>query len=460
MSLQPNELLKSAVETSGLTYGALAAAVRAVAADNGETLRTNKSTVQHWISGTRPAGRTGWYLTQALSRRLRRALTEADLGLAPPTAHDGQSRDPSFGLSLDTDPIRALLPMWRAELDRRSFLTASAYSAAAAMLPLTQVKEIAGRAAHAHTGKAVGGADVAAARDMVSMFTTMDERHGGQHGRSALISYLRDDLAPMCRGSFSTEQAQSEMLMVASRAVHLAGFKAYDAGQHGLAQRYYLQAFSLATESDVVGADAHVLRTMALQGLKRNRPEECVALAETALSRLKRADPLTEATFRCVLAHAYAEAGRNSAAAAEVKRTDELMATPQSPEDIPFWALAWGPPAGMVHARIARVFKALGDPTNAAGRFARAAASRPDQTYARVNALNLADGARMRLKQGHIEKACAEWDRSLGLMAGVRSTRTRKAITQMRQELAAFRDRGVKAAAALDNRAAAILAND
>ncbi|MFI0454171.1 hypothetical protein [Actinomadura sp. 6N118] len=75
-----------------------------------------------------------------------------------------------------------------------------------------------------------------------------------------------------------------------------------------------------------------------------------------------------------------------------------------------------------------------------------------------MNALNLADGARMRLKQGHIDRACQEWGRSLELMAGVRSTRTRKAITEMRQELAAFRDRGVKAAADLDGRAAAMLA--
>lgn len=450
-----NNQLVSLLEASSLTYAALAAAVRVTAAEHGETLRTNKSTVQHWIAGTRPAGRTTRYLAQALSRRLGRVVTTDDLGFTPVAG----PADDTTGLSLDGDPIEALLPIWRAELDRRTFLTASVYSAAAALLPLEHVQQLAARAAVGKSGRMVGLADVAAVRDMVQVFTELDERYGGQHGRTALISYLRDDVAPLCRARFSSEQAHGEMLMVASRAVHLAGFKAYDAAQHGLAQRYYLQSFSLAAESGVVGADGHVLRSMALQGLKRNRPEECVALAETALSRLKgKADPLTEATFRCVLAHTYAEAGRRGDAVAEVHRSHELMAIPQPPEDIPFWALAWGPPAGMVHARIARVFKAMGDPGNAAGQYARAAASRPDETYARVNALNIAAEARIHLRQGHIEAACTAWGRSLDLMTGVRSARTSKAITEMRRDLAGFLDRGVRPAADLDRRASRILA--
>ncbi|WP_433476387.1 hypothetical protein ACQPZP_04635 [Spirillospora sp. CA-142024] len=64
----------------------------------------------------------------------------------------------------------------------------------------------------------------------------------------------------------------------------------------------------------------------------------------------------------------------------------------------------------------------------------------------------------MHLKQGHIEAACDAWRRSLDLMAGVRSARTRKAVTEMRQEPAVFRDRGVRQATDLDARAGALLA--
>ncbi|MGO4760725.1 hypothetical protein AB4212_70840, partial [Streptomyces sp. 2MCAF27] len=66
---------------SGLTYAALAKAVRAVAAECGTALRTNKSTIEHWIGGVVPAGDTGRYLAVALSRQLGRLLTLHDLGL-------------------------------------------------------------------------------------------------------------------------------------------------------------------------------------------------------------------------------------------------------------------------------------------------------------------------------------------------------------------------------------------
>ncbi|MCX5451416.1 hypothetical protein [Streptomyces nigrescens] len=121
----PNQQLKELVAESGLTYAALAKAVRAVAAECGTSLRTNKSTVEHWIAGVTPQGDTGRYLAVALSRRLGRLLTPADFGLAEP------EEDDSIGLALGADPIDALLPMWRFELDRRRFLTSSAYSVAA-----------------------------------------------------------------------------------------------------------------------------------------------------------------------------------------------------------------------------------------------------------------------------------------------------------------------------------------
>jgi hypothetical protein len=202
---------------------------------------------------------------------------------------------------------------------------------------------------------------------------------------------------------------------------------------------------------------AFVLRTMAMQGLKRNRPEVCQDLAETGLTWAKgRVDPHTEAEFHAVYAHTLAEGGRTAAAFEEVEYAHRLVASPR-PEDPPFWALAWGPSAGSVYARAARVFAALHDPGNAADLYGRAAAARPDATYARVNALNLAAKARLQLKQGHIEAACTTWGQSLDRMTGVQSTRTRKAITDMRRDLSRFRARGVRAAAQLDERAAAFL---
>ncbi|MGA5182908.1 tetratricopeptide repeat protein [Streptomyces pseudogriseolus] len=449
----PNHQLRDLVAESGLTYEALAKAVRAVAAECGVVLRTNKSTVDHWISGTTPAGDTGRYLAVALSRRLGRLLALHDLGLAD---EDGREDD-SIGLSLGADPLEALMPMWRFELDRRRFLTTSAYSVAAAALPLSYVQEIADRTAAARTGQIVGMAEVAAVRDMVRVFSEMDERHGGQHGRSALVQYLRDDVAPLCRGRFRTDEIRQHMLSAASRGVHLLGWKSYDAGQQGLAQRYYLQSYALAVESGVTGHDGFVMRTMAMQGLKLHRPEHCQGLAETGLNRAKgKVDAQTESLFRVVHAHTLAKTGQPQAALAEAKRAHALLAAAPG-DEVPFWALAWGPPAASVYSRTAKVYETLRDHPAAAEQYARAVASRPAGTYARIVALDLVAGAEMQLKRGQIEQACATWNRALDHMDGVRSVRTRKAVTSMRRDLARFRARGVRCAAELDERAAGFL---
>jgi tetratricopeptide (TPR) repeat protein len=452
----PNTQLKRLIIEAGWTYAALAQAVRVVAAEHGETLRTNKSAVEHWLSGVVPAGNTGRHLALALSRKLGRLLTEEDLGL-PGTGGE----DDGIGLTLGPDPVDDLLAMWRHELERRHFLTASAYSVAAAALPVSHVREMAARTAAARTGRTVGMAEVAAVRDMVRVLSEMDERHGGQHGRSALVRYLYDDIAPLCRGRFRTEEAHRQMLSAASRGVHLLGWKAYDAGQQGLAQRYYLQSYALAAESGVTGHDGFVMRTMAMQGLKLHRPEHCLALAETGLNRAKgRVGGQTEALFRVVYAHTLAKAGQARPALAETDRARALLAAgADAGDEVPFWALAWGPPAASVHSRTAKVFETLGDHHRAAAQYARAAASRPAGTYARIVALDLVAEAEMQLKQGRIEQACATWNQAMDHMDGVQSARTRKAVTTMRRSLSRFRARGLRCAADLDERAAGFLAS-
>ncbi|MGH3625646.1 MAG: hypothetical protein ACRDQ5_28395 [Sciscionella sp.] len=451
----PNYQLRDLVAESGLTYEALARAVCAVAAECGVGLSTNKSAVEHWISGVTPRGDTGRYLAVALSRRLSRYLTLADLGLAT----GSEEANDTIGLALGTDPLDALLPMWRFELDRRRFLATSAYSVAAAALPLSYVQEIAARTAAARTGHTVGMAEVAAVRDMIHVFSEMDERHGGQHGRGALVTYLRDDVAPLCRGRFRTEEIRRQMLSAASRGVHLLGWKSYDAGQQGLAQRYYLQSYALAAESGSTGHDGFVMRTMAMQGLRLHRPEHCLALAETGLNRAKgRVDNQTEALFRVVHAHTLAKTGHRHAALAEAEQARVLMATDRG-DEMPFWALAWGPPAASVYSRTAKVYETLGDHRAAAEQYAHAATSRPADTYTRIVALDLVASAEIHLKRGGIEQACATWNRALDHMTGVRSTRTRKAVTRMRGDLARFRARSLRCAAELDDRARDFLAS-
>ncbi|OEJ22772.1 hypothetical protein AR457_36500 [Streptomyces agglomeratus] len=60
---------------------------------------------------------------------------------------------------------------------------------------------------------------------------------------------------------------------------------------------------------------------------------------------------------------------------------------------MPFWALAWGPPAASVHSRTAKVHETMGDHRAAAEHYALAVTARPADTYARIVALDLVAGA-------------------------------------------------------------------
>ncbi|MET7344632.1 hypothetical protein [Streptomyces sp. NPDC005547] len=445
----PNERLRAAVAESGWTYAGVAQAVRQVAAEAGQILRTNKSAVDHWIAGAVPSGQTGRYLTVALSRRLGRTLSPEDLGLPVPPGWDSDS----IGLSIGDDPLDTLMPIWRGDLDRRGFLSGAAYSVAAAVLPLEHVADIASRASKARTGGRVGHADVAAVRDMISMFAVMDERHGGQHGRTALVQYLMTDVATLCRGRFSSEEDRRSMLSAAAVGVHQAGWRAYDGGEQGLAQRYYLQSYALAEESGVTGHSAFVMRTMSQQGMKLRRPEHCLSLAASAVDRIHgRVDTQTEALFAVTHAHALAKAGRGKDAVQEAERA-RLALDASKGDEVPFWALSWGPPTATVHSRTAKVFETLGDRTRAAAMYGAAAASRPPGTYARIIALDLVAQAEMQAAGGSIEQACATWSRAMDHMEGVQSKRTRKAVSTMRRDLGRFRTRGLRCAVALDERA-------
>ncbi|QXE38037.1 hypothetical protein KQY30_31195 [Streptomyces sp. GMY02] len=189
-----------------------------------------------------------------------------------------------------------------------------------------------------------------------------------------------------------------------------------------------------------------------MQGLELHRPEHCLGLAETGLNCAKgQVDAQTEALFRVVHAHTLAKNGRRRRALTEAEHARTLL-TAAPGDEVPFWALARGPPGVSVYSRTAKVHEPLGDHRAAAEQYALAAAARPAGTYARIVALDLVAGAEMHLKRGSIEQACATWHRGMDHMGGVRSVRTRKAVFRMRGDLARLRPRGLRCVAELDER--------
>ncbi|MGW5115923.1 hypothetical protein ACWEQ8_10820 [Streptomyces noursei] len=183
---------------------------------------------------------------------------------------------------------------------------------------------------------------------------------------------------------------------------------------------------------------------MSQQGKKPHRPEHCRALTPTGWDRARgRVGSQVEALFAITHAHALAKTGQIPQALSGVERAHAALAT-GADDDVPFWALVWGPHAATVHSRSAKVFETLGDQSSSARSYATAAASRSGTTYARTTALDLVAQAEQQAKQGSIEQACTTWGWAIDTMAGVRSTRTLKAVRSLRSDLRRYRARGVR----------------
>lgn len=446
----PNEALKKVVDearAAGVSYDVLARTVRTVAAEAGDTIRTGRSHICQWVGGKRPESTTASYVAEALSRHLGRALAPADIGLA----EDDQA-PARLGLRLGPDPVDMLRRLGEADIQRRKMLTSAAYSVAAAALPLgaEQAVEYQRRA----TAVRVGRAEIDAVRDMTEMYTRIDERHGGQHGRAAVVQYLVSDVSRLCRARYATDQDRVAMLSSAAEVAYLCGWKAYDAGEHGLAQRYYLQAYQLTREADDPLHQAWILRILAHNGMDIRRPEHTLELAEAALERAaQRPTPSpVQALFAVTRARALANASRPREATVQLRKAQDLALLGDE-ADMPHWAALWGSARACVSSHSAKTLKALRDHAAAERHYAAAARSRPSPEYQRITALTIAAQGREQAAQGHVEQACDTWGRALAMLDGVRSARAADAVGSIRRRLRPLLGRGARPAAELDERA-------
>lgn len=451
-----NKALHEAVVQADLTYDQLATRVRNVAAEAGETLRTNRSAVAHWVAGRPPAPATAGYVAEALSRALGRHVTPADFGWTG-TGTTSDRADAELGLGIGPDPVDIVRRLGEADINRRKILTGAAYSVAAAALPLGHAQAAEAQQRAVPTSRQVGTSDIETVKAMLAAFAAIDERQGGQHGRSAVVQYLRSDVADLTRGRFATESLRSDAFSAAAGVSFLAGWKAYDAGEHGLAQRYQLQTLALAGEAGNQLQRAWVLRLMAHNGMDIRQPQHTLELADAAVSLAEeRVSPGVMASFVICRARALAHAGRGREAAAEIRRAQDLALRHQE-EPAPFWMVLNSHPTSQVNSHAAKSLRVLRDHANAERHYAKASQSYNSNSSGlnRIVALSLADQGKEQSAQGHLEQACGTWGRALDCFDGVFSDRAVKQVAGIRQQLAVFERRGVPAAAQLDERARA-----
>jgi tetratricopeptide (TPR) repeat protein len=446
-----NEQLRELLVQTGMTHDAFARSVNRVAAEHGALLRTNKSSVTHWLKGVQPNPRTVAYVAEALSRRLGRRIHPVDIGNNSEGSHD-LSRLPD-------DPVTALAMLGRADVDRRQVLGSVVYSLGALLLPISYKRDMAERARQAARGGAIGWSEVEAVRDVTAAFNRADEKLGGGFGRTAVVEYLATDVTDYCRAR-SSEPVRTAVLGEAAQLAYLAGWKAHDLKKEGLAQRYYLHSYQLAKDSGDDGQAAYAMRILAHQAYDMGHVTNCAALAGAAVDRVKgRVDKHTEAVFGLTLAKAQAMQGDRRNTVEAIGRAESLMAHAGSDDERPAWAGMHSANASQFHNHVAKVLADLGDYAGAEEHFAQTLGHHLDpDTKPRIYALTAAWLAETQCRRGHVERACQTWAGALARMNGIQSSRTVEAINTMRQMLASFHQRGMPEVKKLLEEAATIRA--
>ncbi|MFE9390277.1 hypothetical protein [Streptomyces sp. NPDC006784] len=122
----PNRALRALLEESEWTQAAFARALARLGAEVGIHLRYDRTSVAHWLRGSRPDPRVQHLMAEALSRRLGRRITVADLGMlgargcrpgtaARPRGDSGGGDDTSDPAEEGPRPAAGPAPTWHRE---------------------------------------------------------------------------------------------------------------------------------------------------------------------------------------------------------------------------------------------------------------------------------------------------------------------------------------------------------
>lgn len=412
----PNVRLRALLNEAGWTGSAFARALSDCAAENGLAARYDRSSVSHWLAGRRPSPPAPGLMTEVLGRRLLRAVTTVDLGLA---AEDAPAP-----------------PWWESDvlgqLDRVHDLGGPGPRADVYSVAVAEAVTATRRAPSPSTvddGPRLDACRIKAAEHMLTVLSEADAARGGGHIRKAATGYLATHIRPMLTAPGSARRRASAQL-IAGKIAYLCGFASFDDRRNAEAQRYYLIARGLAADAGDVRLHAFSLRQMSLQAqhlghlpLAHRLAEAAVSLAGTAVSGADRAFLMAQLAVTSA-----GTCGARAALAAFRACEKALDGQPDTRR-----AIATYHRAALAHTE-ALVRDHLGD-AHAATTALRASIIRRPAIERRARALSLARLGGLHLSQGHLRSAVETWHTFVAEAPDIDSRRVDAALAQIRASL-------------------------
>ncbi|NKY86532.1 hypothetical protein [Nocardia veterana] len=423
---QPNSALEELLSEKAISRKGLAKRVNDAGRAIGLDLAYDHTSVGRWLSGEQPNPPVPQLIAHVFTELLGRRITSAECGMSS----DSEPGDLGLEFSLSlSEALGSVTTLWRTDIEQRSFLQDTSYAVhvypAASMrwltMPVPEHPVSAGR-------RRVGRGDVDAVRAMTAAFRDLDNRVGGGRVRPTVVHYLHTSVAPLLRGNYA-EPIGRPLYAAAAELTKLAGWAAYDQEEHGLAQRYLIQALRLARGANDAGLGAEILAAMSHQATYVGRPGDAVDLARAAQMTARSAG-LAALAAECHLAEAHGHAARrdDSACAASLNAAERSFE--KTDADRPAWLSYFD--GAYMSAKVAHCFRELGDDARTA-HFAEQSLNMSD-SYQRGKAFNLSLLASARVAEDPLE-AVRVGREAVSIAVGLSSQRSYSYLRDLRHRL-------------------------
>ncbi|EGD44051.1 putative tetratricopeptide TPR_2 [Nocardioidaceae bacterium Broad-1] len=144
------------------------------------------------------------------------------------------------------------------------------------------------------------------------LLQTLDDTHGGARHLAYVSAQFRSVGLVLREGGQPTS-SRRRLTQAFAEIGQLAGWMAFDAAEHGLAQRHFVTALRAAHQVNDQALCAHILADLAFQAASRERPADAVPLGEAAGRAARHAPASVRASVLSRMAYAYASGGDDEA---------------------------------------------------------------------------------------------------------------------------------------------------
>lgn len=402
----------------------------------------------HWRDAGRvPRSPIPTYAAAVLSRELGRLVTVAELWQGKAVESPiSMTADEAMHVPWSREGTLAVLEDWVVSglVDRRTFLAVTG-------TVLTEMvsgygPDGVGRLVAALGGGKAGNPLVEQIEQSIPLLQRLDDARGGGTHLTYIGTQFRAVSLVLHEGGHPA-RLEGRLFAALAELGQLAGWMAFDAGAHGLAQRYFVTALRAANEANYRSMAAHILADVAFQSATCNAPSDAVDLA----ARAQHASTNTPATVRASVlsraAYGYAIAGRVTDFERAYRESVEVL--DRRGDDEPAWMYFLTPShldaqAGyaLIHAGVLALDH--GDTTQARSLLRRGHqllrtgvhdAALTDEFQQRRAMFEGAWLAVAAAGRGDLEQACAEGRRSVARAANVKSTRSMDVLRVLQTRL-------------------------